>query len=102
MTASLRTAQGSERYDAESSSAPDTTPAEPQYERVDLDRYVVHDDGPVGYVESVPPVFVCYVGHPYPLAHEVAQVHDFHRAVETVRATSREISVSPQPPMIQA
>lgn len=59
-------------------------PAEPLYERVDLDRYVVLHDGPVGYVEHVAPVFVCYVGHPYHRADEVAQVHDFHDAVRTV------------------
>lgn len=98
MTASLRTAHGSERHDIETATAPAAATTESHYERVDLDRYVVHDDGPVGYVESVPPVFVCYVGHPYPLAHEVAQVHDFHRAVAVVR----EISASSRPPMIQA
>ncbi|MEV7609984.1 hypothetical protein AB0N61_10915 [Microbacterium sp. NPDC089320] len=59
--------------------------AEPSYERVDLDRYVVLHDGPVGYIEHVHPVFVCYVGHPYPKADEVAQVHDFHEAIQTVR-----------------
>jgi hypothetical protein len=64
-------------------SAP-TAPAEPLYERVDIDRYAVLHEGTVGYVESVPPLFVCYSGHPYALAEEIAQVHDFHRAVETV------------------
>lgn len=61
-----------------------TTPVEPLYERVDLDRYAVLHDGPVGYVEHVHPVFVCYVGHPYQQADEVAQVHDFHVALTTV------------------
>ncbi|MCP1429001.1 hypothetical protein [Microbacterium foliorum] len=61
-----------------------TTPVEPLYERVDLDRYVVMHDGPIGYIEHVHPVFVCYVGHPYPKADEVAQVHDFHDALQTV------------------
>lgn len=98
MTASLRTAHGSERYDIETATATVGAETESHYERVDLDRYVVHDDGPVGYVASVPPVFVCYVGHPFPLAHEVAQVHDFHGAVAVVR----EISASSRPPMIQA
>lgn len=61
------------------------TPApEPLYERVDIDRYVVLHEGPVGYIEHVAPVFVCYVGVPYPRAEEVAQVHDFHDAVKTV------------------
>lgn len=66
--------------------APTKAPAlaEPLYERVDIDRYVVLHDGPVGYVEHVSPVFVCYVGHPYLRATEVAQVHDFHDAVRTV------------------
>nr|WP_201468950.1 hypothetical protein [Microbacterium hydrocarbonoxydans] len=59
-------------------------PDEPVYERVDLERYVVLHDGPVGYVEHVHPVFVCYVGHPYPHSEEIAQVHDFHNAVKTV------------------
>lgn len=64
--------------------APANTPQEPLYERVDLDRYVVLHNGPVGYVEHVHPVFVCYVGHPYPHSEEIAQVHDFHNAVRTV------------------
>jgi hypothetical protein len=68
------------------SQAPETAhlPDEPRYERVDLDRYVVLHDGAVGYVEHVHPVFVCYVGHPYPHSEEIAQVHDFHNAVKTV------------------
>ena len=42
-------------------------------------------DGPVGYIDVVGPVFVCYVGHPYAQAEEVAQVvEDFDRAVEIV------------------
>lgn len=64
---------------AASASAP-----EPLYERVDIDRYVVLHDGPVGYIEHVAPVFVCYVGAAYPQAEEVAQVHDFHDAMRTV------------------
>jgi hypothetical protein len=64
--------------------APETTPAGPVYERVDIDRYAVLNAGTVGYVESVPPVFVCYSGHPYAQAEEIAQVHDFHLAVQTV------------------
>ena len=58
--------------------------AEPLYERVDLDRYAVLHDGAVGYVEHVAPVFVCYLGHPYAKASEIAQVHDFHKAVQVV------------------
>lgn len=57
---------------------------EPLYERVDIDRYVVLHDGPIGYIEHVAPVFVCYVGSSYPRAEEVAQVHDFHEAMRTV------------------
>lgn len=53
----------------------------PKCERVDFDRYVVSHDGPIGYIEAVPPVFVCYLGHPYAQAEEVAQVHEFDRAV---------------------
>lgn len=60
-------------------------PAEPAYELVDLDRYEVFDDGPVGYVEVIPPLFICYSGHPYPKAVEVAQVFDFEQAVRRVR-----------------
>lgn len=60
-------------------------PAEPPYELVDIDRYEVFDDGPVGYVEVIPPLFICYSGHPYPKAIEVAQVFDFQQAVRRVR-----------------
>ena len=60
-------------------------PAEPAYELVDIDRYEVFDKGPVGYVEVVPPLFICYSGHPYPNAIEVAQVFDFEQAVRRVR-----------------
>ncbi|MFJ4253547.1 hypothetical protein [Microbacterium sp. NPDC090003] len=96
MTAHTRTSPGSacggDEPSAVHSSAVDTpvveeaTP-EPAYERVDPDRYVVLHDGPIGYVEVVSPVFVCYVGHPYAQASEIAQVHDFHRAVEIVAET---------------
>jgi hypothetical protein len=54
------------------------------WERVDFDRYVVTLDGPVGYIEVVPPLFVCHAGHPYAKAEEIAQVHDFDRAVRIV------------------
>jgi hypothetical protein len=60
-------------------------PAEPPYELVDIDRYAVLDDGPIGYVEVIPPLFICYAGHPYPKAVEVAQVFDFDQAVRRVR-----------------
>lgn len=62
-----------------------SAPAEPPYELVDIDRYEVFDDGPVGYVEVIPPLFICYSGHPYPKAIEVAQVYDFQQAVRRVR-----------------
>ncbi|MBD8011440.1 hypothetical protein AB0O65_01670 [Microbacterium sp. NPDC077391] len=58
--------------------------AEPRYELVDIDRYEVSLDGPVGYVEVIPPLFICYSGHPYPAAIEVAQVFDFEQAVRRV------------------
>lgn len=82
---SAKTHTAHDRLPADSQ-APQTerTPDEPLYERVDLERYVVLHDGPVGYVEHVHPVFVCYVGHPYPHSEEIAQVHDFHNAVKTV------------------
>lgn len=60
-------------------------PSEPAYELVDIDRYEVFDDGPVGYVEVIPPLFICYSGHPYPKAIEVAQVFNFEQAVRRVR-----------------
>ncbi|PKI90737.1 hypothetical protein CW368_08675 [Actinomycetales bacterium SN12] len=65
--------------------SPQPTPAEPAYELVDIDRYEVFEDGPVGYVEVIPPLFICYSGHPYPKAIEVAQVFDFEQAVRRVR-----------------
>lgn len=83
MTAKTHTAHDHQPVEGQApAEAP--TPVEPLYERVDLDRYAVLHDGPVGYVEHVHPVFVCYVGHPYHHADEVAQVHDFHDAVKTV------------------
>lgn len=87
MTAQIRTPEGSECGEEATpveTPQPSAAAAVPAYERVDLDRYVVLHDGPVGYVEAVPPVFVCYAGHPYPQASEIAQVHDFHDAVATV------------------
>lgn len=62
-----------------------SAPAEPSYELVDIDRYQILDDGPIGYVEVIPPLFICYSGHPYPKATEVAQVFDFEHAVRRVR-----------------
>lgn len=59
--------------------------AEPPYELVDIDRYAVFDNGIIGYVEVIPPLFICYSGHPYPTAVEVAQVFDFAQAVRCVR-----------------
>jgi len=55
------------------------------HELVDLDRYVVLLDGPVGYVDVVPPLFVCYAGHPYAVAVEIAQVHELGLAVHRVQ-----------------
>ena len=65
--------------------APAPAPAEPPYELVDIDRYAVFDNGIIGYVEVIPPLFICYSGHPYPTAVEVAQVFDFAQAVHCVR-----------------
>lgn len=59
-------------------------PEEPRAERIDLDRYVVVTDAPIGYVEWVAPVFVCYVGHPYRNSEEIAQTHGFDDAVALV------------------
>ena len=73
-------------------------PAKPRAELFDFDRYVVSQDGPIGYVEVVSPVFVCYLGHPYALAEEIAQVLDFDRAVQIVAeraATSRRPKLAP-------
>ncbi|CNL03566.1 hypothetical protein [Mycobacterium tuberculosis] len=59
---------------------------EPACERIDFDRYVVAHDAPVGYIEVVPPLYVCYLGHPYPRAVEIAQVYDYDHAVSIVSA----------------
>lgn len=98
MSLTVRTTRGSEPIVAsrtapvetvppikdEQPSAQQTAPVEPVYELVDLDRYVVMHDGPIGYVEVVPPLFVCYLGHPYPKSVEVAQTYDFQEAIQTV------------------
>lgn len=60
--------------------------AEPTCERIDFDRYVVDASSPVGYIDVVPPLYVCYLGHPYARAVEVAQVYDFDNAVGIVSA----------------
>ncbi|WP_313357519.1 hypothetical protein [Microbacterium sp.] len=70
---------------AEPTSPPPAASVEPAYELVDIDRYEVLDHGPVGYVEVIPPLFICYSGHPYPKAIEMAQVFDFEEAVRLVR-----------------
>lgn len=73
---------------AEEHTAPDEEHAapdeRPRTERVDLDRYVVVTDAPIGYVEWVAPVFVCYAGHPYRNSEEIAQTHGFDEAVKLV------------------
>ncbi|WP_448719652.1 hypothetical protein [Microbacterium natoriense] len=84
MSAPIRTAHGSVQRETVPTMTVGQAPVEPAYELVDLDRYVIMHDGPVGYVEVVPPVFVCYAGHPYAQAEEVGQRHDFHSAVQTV------------------
>lgn len=75
-----------------------STEYEPTHQLVDFDRYIISHNGPVGYVEVVPPVFVCYVGHPFARAEEVAQVHDFGRAVGIVSeraAASQRLGLAP-------
>ena len=84
MSATTRTAHGSAQRESTTTTNDVHAPAEPTYELVDLDRYAIMHDGPVGYVEVVPPVFVCYAGHPFAKAEEVAQRHDFQTAVQTV------------------
>lgn len=71
---------------------PAGAPSAPAYELVDIDRYEVFDDGPVGYVEVIPPLFICYSGHPYPKAVEVAQMFDFEQAVRLVREVASHSS----------
>lgn len=86
MALTAPTAPGSSAARGELPSAP----LEPPYELVEVDRYCVFSDGPVGYVDVVPPVFVCYLGHPFARAVEIAQVHDFQRAISAVtRAAQR-------------
>ncbi|WP_336646609.1 hypothetical protein [Microbacterium sp. USHLN186] len=85
MSAAARSSRGTHAPTTprrEATSAP--APAEPQYELVDIDRYVVLSDGPVGYVEVIPPLFICYSGHPYPRAVEIAQMFEFEQAVRRV------------------
>lgn len=69
---------------AETSEQP--TSADAACERIDFDRYVVTPAAPVGYIDVVPPLYVCYLGHPYPRAVEIAQVYDFDHAVGIVSA----------------
>jgi hypothetical protein len=70
----------------------------PTHELVDFDRYVVSHNGPVGYIEVVSHLFVCYLGHPFARAEEVAQVLDFDSAVRIVSeraATSQRHKLAP-------
>lgn len=73
---------GSDKREVEPSAA--TSTHETTWELVDFDRYVVTHHGPVGYVDVVPPVFVCHLGHPYAKAVEIAQVYDLERAVQVI------------------
>lgn len=86
MSAKAPTAPEFESAGTDATPEEKSAPAEPLYERVDLDRYVVLQDGPVGYVEWVSPVFVCYFGMTYANSSEIAQTHDFQDAVEIVVA----------------
>lgn len=82
MNVHIPTSTGSsQRADADHPAA-----TEPACERIDFDRYVVSHDAPVGYIEVVPPLYVCYLGHPYPRAVEIAQVYDYDHAVSIVSA----------------
>ncbi|MFD6816299.1 MULTISPECIES: hypothetical protein [Microbacterium] len=65
---------------------PSAGAAEQSCERIDFDRYVVDPASPVGYIDVVPPLYVCYLGHPYARAVEVAQVYEFDHAVGIVSA----------------
>lgn len=84
MSAKAPTAPDFESAGTEDARAEQVSPPEPLYERVDLDRYVVLQNGPIGFVEWVSPVFVCYEGDPYRNSAEIAQAHDFHEAVQIV------------------
>lgn len=106
MSVSTPTPTGSETHPPQAPvAAPETQetqeprePSKPSVELVDFDRYVVSLDGPIGYVEVVSPVFVCYLGHPYAHAEEIAQVVEFQRAVEIVAgraATSQRPKLAP-------
>ncbi|WP_136054535.1 hypothetical protein [Microbacterium sp. K24] len=74
---------GSETHVAHEADAPSDA-AELTHHLIDFDRYVITRNGPIGYVEVVAPVFVCYLGHPYAQAEEIAQVLEFERAVQIV------------------
>lgn len=84
MSATIRSTRHRDAAQALERPGNPSAPSEPAFELVDIDRYVVLHDGPVGYVEVVPPLFICYTGHPYPRAVEVAQVFDFEQAVSCV------------------
>ncbi|WP_334148558.1 hypothetical protein [Microbacterium sp.] len=84
MSAKAPTAPEFESAGTDATPEEKSAPAEALYERVDLDRYAVLSDGPIGYVEWVSPVFVCYFGSPYLNSEEIAQTHDFHEAVQVV------------------
>lgn len=89
---------GSETHVARVADAQSAAATEPTHHLVDFDRYVISLDGPIGYVEVVSPVFVCYLGHPYAQAEEIAQVIEFERAVQIVAeraAVSRRPKLAP-------
>ena len=79
-----READAPEAPSAPETAAHETTVHETTWELVDFDRYVVTHGGPVGYIDVVPPLFVCHLGHPYAKAFEIAQVHDLERATRIV------------------
>ncbi|WP_435748449.1 hypothetical protein [Microbacterium sp. PMB16] len=96
MSVSTPVPTGSETRTEETTPSAGRNPA--SWELHDFDRYVVSQDGPVGYIEVVSSLFVCYLGHPYALAEEIAQVLDFERAVQIVAeraASSRRPKLAP-------
>jgi hypothetical protein len=100
MTVRTPVPTGSETREPQTSDVPPEAiePAGPTHELIDFDRYVVSWNGPVGYVEAVAPVFVCYLGHPYAQAEEIGQVLDFESAVQMVAgraAVSRRPKLAP-------
>lgn len=86
---------GTDRTSTRIADVSSSASAKPAFELVELDRYAVFHDGLVGYVDVVHPVFVCYLGHPFPQAVEIAQRHDFPHAVRAVVETASAAQARP-------